>query len=398
MYQFNLLMLLTNIIFVVFFTYVILPITIISYLSVHWKIWDSINLIFEKIYKLLDLISHDESFMYVTGSIPSTMVVILILIVILYVESKDFWNRYLAQYVIIFSLCVIFNKFPLFGQVTLVDIGQGDSILITTPFIRKTFLIDVGGKLSFPSKPWAKHKASNQVEFSTIPLLKSQGISKIDKVILTHKDVDHIGNLESLLDGIKVSEVNFGIGLEKNARIKADIRNYPRIKFKSIHQGDNVKTDFISWHVLWPNHAGIGENSDSVTLLAQIKNKKWLFTGDLDIGSEKKILQEQKFNVDYLKVGHHGSKTSTSDQLLEETRPKIGFISSGINNRYGHPNKETIERLEKHGVKYLNTAEYGMISWYYYSFSDKEKITTYLKGDLVENNRIKKRFKTGQAE
>jgi len=110
----------------------------------------------------------------------------------------------------------------------------------------------------------------------------------------------------------------------------------------------------------------------------------------LDIAAEKKLLADHQFHVDYLKLGHHGSKTATSNELLDVIKPKIGFISAGVNNRYGHPNKETIERLQRHQVEYLNTAEYGMISWYYSFLNDKEKITTFLKGDLLEDNGTEK--------
>ncbi|WP_267901958.1 ComEC/Rec2 family competence protein [Companilactobacillus bobalius] len=223
-----------------------------------------------------------------------------------------------------------------------------------------------------------------------MPFLKSQGISKIDILFLSHKDVDHIGNLDILLNKFPVRQVNFGIGLNQNLRIQNVIRTHPEIEFKSRQQGDVIKTGFINWQVLWPKVKGKGENSDSLTLLARIKDKNWLFTGDLDIPSEQKILKNYQFKVDYLKLGHHGSKTATGDELLEKTQPKLGLISAGINNRYGHPNIETLKRLENHQVKYLNTADYGMISWYYDFFSNREKITTFLKGDSFENNRIKK--------
>lgn len=94
--------------------------------------------------------------------------------------------------------------------------------------------------------------------------------------------------------------------------------------------------------------------------------------------------------MDYLKLGHHGSKTSTGDNLLQVTKPNVGLISAGINNRYGHPNQETLTRLKNHQVQYFNTAEYGMISWYYNFFNNEERLTTFLKGDLIEGNGTKK--------
>ncbi|GEO47682.1 DNA internalization-related competence protein ComEC/Rec2 [Companilactobacillus paralimentarius] len=389
-YQLNWLTLLINLIFIPLFTYVILPLTFISALSVNLKIWNNINNLFEIMYRILDYFSSNVQFILVTGKLAVLSVVLLVIISIFYIESKSIFNKYLYQYLIIFVGCVVFNKFPLSGSVNIIDVGQGDSILVTTPLIRKTFLIDTAGKLKFMTKPWAKRNGGNQVEHSTIPFLKSQGISKIDKLFLSHKDVDHIGNLEILLNKFPVKQVNFGIGLDQNLRIQKVIRAHPEIEFRSRRQGDVIKTGFINWQVLWPKVKGKGENSDSLTLLAQIKNKKWLFTGDLDIPSEQKILKDYQFKVDYLKLGHHGSKTATGDELLEKTQPQLGLISSGVNNRYGHPNRETLQRLENHHVKYLNTADYGMISWYYDFFDNREKITTFLKGDSFENSRIKK--------
>lgn len=388
-YQFNWLTLLINLIFVPIFTYLILPFTIISSLTVGWPLWKIPNNFFGWMYGLFDKIAHAKNLIFVTGQIPSFWVIILIIIVLLYVETKTLRNKYLWIYMLIFIGCVAMNKFPLFGSVNLVDVGQGDSLVITTPLNRKTFMIDVAGKLRFPMPSWAKHETSNQVDNSTIPFLKHQGISRIDKLFLTHKDVDHVGNLEIMLSKFSVKEVNFGIGLENNPRIQAAMKHHPEVKFKNLQQDDVVDTGFIKWRVLWPKTKGIGENGDSLTLLARIKNKKWLFTGDLDSESEKEILKDHQFQADYLKVGHHGSKTATSDQLLSMLKPKVGFISAGVNNRYGHPNKETLKRLQKHQVQYFNTADYGMISWYYYFFNNEEKITTFLKGDLVENSRTK---------
>ena len=384
-FQVNWLTLLVNLIFIPIFSYVILPITLLSAFTTRWSFWQFINEIFEKMYSLLDYFASNPNFMLVTGQISSWFVIILLTISLFLVESKTIFNKYLCQYVILLLVCVGLNKFPVFGSVNLIDVGQGDSILIMTPFLRKTYLIDTGGKLQFNSKPWAQHESLNQVETSTIPYLRSKGISRIDRLFLSHKDQDHIGNLETLLAKFPVSEVNFGIGLEQNKRIQNLIKKYPQIKFVARKQGEVIK-DAINFQVLWPKQKGLGENKDSLTLLTKIKDKNWLFTGDLDVASEKKILKDYQFKVDYLKLGHHGSKTSTSDELLAATKPKLGFISAGVNNRYGHPNKETLERLEKHQVKYLNTAEYGMISWYYNFFDDKEEITTFLKGDLFEDN------------
>jgi competence protein ComEC len=389
-YQFNWLTIVVNIIFVPLFMIVILPITLFSAFTVHWSVWSFINQIFEQLYQFLDSLALNRQFTFITGKFSVVLVLLLVIVTLFYVESRNFWNRYLLSYVIIFWGCVFLNKFPLTGSVNLIDIGQGDSILITTPLNRKVVMIDVAGKVHFPTKPWAKHDSGNQVDFNTLPVLKSKGISHIDKLFLTHKDVDHIGNLETILTKFDVKEINFGIGLENDTKIKKTIQKHPQVKFKNLRQGDRVKVGTLDFQVLWPQKSGKGENSDSLTLLTKIKQRNWLFTGDLDIASENKILKKYRFKVDYLKLGHHGSKTSTGDNLLQVTKPSVGLISAGINNRYGHPNQETLTRLKNHRVQYFNTAEYGMISWYYNFFNDEGRLTTFLKGDLIEGNRTKK--------
>ena len=389
-YQFNWLTLIVNIVFVPLFMTVILPITIISAFTVQWPLWNFVNQIFDSLYRFLDGLALNRQFTFITGKFSVVLVLLLVIITLFYVESRNFWNRYLLSYMIIFWGCVLLNKFPLTGSVNLIDIGQGDSILITTPLNRKVVMIDVAGKVQFPTKPWARHDSGNQVDFNTLPVLKSKGISHVDKLFLTHKDVDHIGNLETILTKFDVREVNFGVGLENDLKIKRTIQKHPQIKFKNLRQGDKVKVGTLNFQVLWPQKSGKGENSDSLTLLTKIKQRNWLFTGDLDIPSENKILRKYRFKVDYLKLGHHGSKTSTGDNLLQVTKPSVGLISAGINNRYGHPNQETLTRLKKHQVQYFNTAEYGMISWYYNFFNNEERLTTFLKGDLIEGNRTKK--------
>ncbi|WP_164505061.1 DNA internalization-related competence protein ComEC/Rec2 [Companilactobacillus hulinensis] len=390
-YQFSWLILLANLIFVPIFEYVILPVTIISAIFVNsgMPIWRIFNFVFEKMYGLMSILSNNNDYLFITGTLPVVFVLILTVIGLFISEEKKHLKKYLIWYLIILVSVICLNKFPIRGQVAMIDVGQGDSILITTPINRKVYLIDTGGKLGFPQKEWQKRKQLNQVETSTIPYLKSLGINHIDKVFLSHKDVDHIGNLETLVDKFPVREVDFGSGLEQNFKISSLIKNNPQIKFNRLQTGDSFRVGNINWNILWPKEKSIGENGDSLTILAKIQNSNWLFTGDLDKNSEKKILDSQRFHVDYLKVGHHGSKTSSSEKFIQSISPKLALISAGINNRYGHPNKETIDTLDKYRVDHMNTADYGMIIWYYYPFGNKNEITTFLKGEVVEDNRVK---------
>lgn len=378
-YQFNLLILLMNIVFVPIFMYLILPTTILAAIFPSFlSIWNVFNDIFSYMYSLMDRLSQLSELNLVIGQFPIVIVLVLLILALLQLNQERIWRRPLKYFCLLFISTVIYIKIPIFGSVSIIDVGQGDSILVTTPGFRKIILIDTAGKLGFPQKPWQKRITNDQVKQSTIPYLHYRGIKKIDEVFLSHKDVDHIGNLTTLLDSFPVQRVNFGIGLEQNKRIKDTIDKHPQIIFQKRKRGDDFQIGRSNWQVLWPNKKSIGENGDSLTLLSEQGTKKWLFTGDLDIENENKILELGAFKIDYLKAGHHGSKTASGDKLLDQTRPQIAFISAGRHNRYGHPNKETLSRLKEHQIKSLNTADCGMITWYYYPFGH-ERLTTFLR-------------------
>ncbi|WP_129044857.1 DNA internalization-related competence protein ComEC/Rec2 [Companilactobacillus metriopterae] len=377
-YELNILVLVYNSIFIPMFTYFILPITVIAGLTagLHWKIWNSIDKLFGYIYYLFDKIASFKFLTIITGSIPYFVVLILISLALLIVESKIIFSKKFYLYSLIFSGVIIFNKFPIFGSVHMIDIGQGDSIVITTPFKRKTYMIDTGGKLNFNNEKWQAGDYKSRVETSTIPFLKSQGISKVDAVFLSHKDVDHIGDLDILLSKFKVSKVIYGQGLDENKLIKNIKNNHKDTEFRSVLKGGRISDSNLMIDVLWPDRPSKGENGDSLTLRTKLNKKIWLFTGDLDKEHEKQLSINK---VDYLKVGHHGSKTASDYEFIKKINPELSLISSGVNNRYGHPNKETIETFNSLDIPFLNTAECGMISWYYYPFTGKDYIKTFIQ-------------------
>ncbi|AKP66448.1 DNA internalization-related competence protein ComEC/Rec2 [Companilactobacillus ginsenosidimutans] len=380
-FQFSWLVLLMNIIFVPIFMYLILPTAIISAIIPNniGIFGEKLNGLFDLIYSFMNQIAKDDRFNFVVGKIPVLIVLVLVILALFNIENKLVLNEFVNYFMILLIASIMYVKFPIFGTVSIIDVGQGDSILITTPFNRKSILVDTAGKLDFPVKPWQEKKVTNQVEKSTIPYLKYLGVSKLNIVMLSHKDVDHIGNLYTLLQSFPVDEVRFGSGLEQNARIKRTIHNNFNVKFTSVKRGDKFNFGSSTWEVLWPKQRSVGENGDSLTLLATMGKYKWLFTGDLDIENEEKILKLGTFHADYLKAGHHGSKTSTGSNWLKAVNPKLALISAGINNRYGHPNKETIQRLDDQHVAHLNTAEYGMITWYYYPFNQSEGLNTFVR-------------------
>lgn len=224
----------------------------------------------------------------------------------------------------------------------MIDIGQGDSFLLYDNY--ETILIDTGGV--FKSK-------TNQTEDILIPLFKSLGIKKINKIIITHGDFDHLGNSYNLVDKFKVDKVYFN----HNSYNKNELRLIEKLKKKKIdyEKMNSIKTKNFYLENLNYMHTD-NENDASLVINIRYKNKYMLFMGDASIKTEKYLLNNYNFsNIDILKVGHHGSITSTSEEFLKEIRPKIGLISCALVNKFKHPSNEVIKRLKKYNVKIYQT-------------------------------------------
>lgn len=250
------------------------------------------------------------------------------------------------------------------AQVTMFDIGQGDSILLDGPYHREVSLIDTGGRLQFRQPAWQRTTATNRVTQVTIPYLKSQGIRQLDNVFLSHQDADHIGDLRTLLQQFPVKRVYFPLGMGANP---AFIRRIGPVRqqcqWQEVQAGMTVKIAGSVFRICHPERPGIGENDDSMVLYGQLGHRRWLFTGDLSATGEVALIEKQPLPVDYLKAGHHGSQTASAAEFLDAIQPKRVLISAGRHNRYGHPHEVVLQRLRQRQIPYFNTAEVGMIRW-----------------------------------
>lgn len=269
---------------------------------------------------------------------------------------------------LLYGLLFCTIHFPLTGQVSFIDVGQGDSILITTPFPRKVYLIDVGGKLNF-----GKRKFTPQVNKITLPLLKALGINQIDGIFVTHQDADHVGDLGPLLSQIKVKKLYMAAGLIKNPSFAKRIAGHLTTdQLVELIAGDQVIEPQISFNVVYPFKPGPGKNEDSLSLTFKLKNKRWLFTGDLGQEGEKEIMANFHLRANYFKLGHHGSKTASNPVFLKQLQPEMVFISAGRNNHFGHPHPETIATLRMQHIPYASTQDCGMITWTYSRFASSK--------------------------
>lgn len=273
--------------------------------------------------------------------------------------------KFIGGLSLLYGLLFCTIHFPLTGQVSFIDVGQGDSILITTPFPRKVYLIDVGGKLNF-----GKRKFTPQVNKITLPLLKALGINQIDGIFVTHQDADHVGDLGPLLSQIKVKKLYMAAGLIKNPSFAKRIAGHLTTdQLVELIAGDQVIEPQISFNVVYPFKPGPGKNEDSLSLTFKLKNKRWLFTGDLGQEGEKEIMANFHLRANYFKLGHHGSKTASNPVFLKQLQPEMVFISAGRNNHFGHPHPETIATLRMQHIPYASTQDCGMITWTYSRFA-----------------------------
>ena len=220
------------------------------------------------------------------------------------------------------------------------DVSQGDSLIIKIPFSNKAIMIDTGGKISY-----SEDQEKYYITDNTMTFLKSIGINKIDSLILTHGDYDHMGDALHLVNNFKIEKVIFNNDsfneLEKDliAELKKEkIKYYNKVKNINIK---NFKLYFLNTKI-YDN-----ENDNSNVTYTNILGYKFLFMGDASATKEQDILNKYNLsNITFLKVGHHGSKTSTSKEFISKTKPRYALISVGKNNRYGHPNKEVLDNLK----------------------------------------------------
>jgi len=254
------------------------------------------------------------------------------------------------------------HKQKLYLKVWFLDVGQGDGAVLITPQ-KKVVLIDAGpGETSLDN-----FDAGEEV---VIPFLHSLGVKKIDYVVASHAHLDHIGGLISVFREFKIGVVydsGFNYPSYTYERFLKVIKA-KKIKYKIIKRGDKLKWDkYLKIDVLSPPpklfRGGSDCNDNSIVLKIKYNNISILFTGDAERRAELKMISKYKNRLEatVLKVGHHGSYTSTVDKFLYYVLPEVAVISCGRNNRFGHPHKSVLRRLQKYGVKIYRTDLMGNI-------------------------------------
>ena len=239
--------------------------------------------------------------------------------------------------------------------VAFLDVGQGDSILIRSPN-GQIMLIDGG-------------RSVNLAQSVIIPQLQAWGAAQVDVLIPTHPDQDHISGLAGVLENYPVKTVALTGQVHTTQiyeRLLTDIRD-KNVSTIKVRTGTDIPFDSaVKLEVLGPDDEAVQRddtNNASIVIKLTYGSTSFLFTGDAEFSEEKAILAHG-FDVrsTVLKLGHHGSRTSTDEDWLKQVQPQLGIISAGKDNAYGHPHPEVIAALQQLGISYIRTDEHGTIT------------------------------------
>lgn len=264
-------------------------------------------------------------------------------------------NKVLIFISIVSLISITSIKIPKELKINFIDVGQGDSCLITTPQNKKV-IVDSGGSESYDV-------GKNVL----LPYLLDKRITKIDYIMISHFDTDHCKGFEYVLENIKVKNVIISKQSETSESFKQIMKiiRKKRINLIIVQKGTKIKIDnFTTVDILSPQSENIADNMNDNSIVAKFEayNFSILFTGDASEKIEKELIKE-KINLksDILKVSHHGSKTGTSEEFLKSVKPKIALIGVGENNKFGHPTKDVIKRLTENKIKIYRTDTDGEI-------------------------------------
>lgn len=322
------------------FSFLILPINKILFLFGLFLLLFQHNFLIELLFKmyieLMNFIPNSFSLINVP-EFNNSLILIYYFCYFTFIYFKEVNLKQIYKKIVYFKILILcIHCLPiqnyLFLKISFINVGQGDSTLITLN--NKNYLIDTGG-LTY------NDIACNNL----IPFFKKNRIYKIDEVFITHYDYDHYGSLENLKANFSINKIY-------------DYNTFINKENPFILKNLNIYKDLYE-----------EENNKSLVLYFSYKNITFLFMGDASKEIEYLILNDNNdIHADYIKIGHHGSKTSTSDEFLNEVKPKEAIISCGENNKYNHPHEETIKILNNHNINIRRTDIEGTINYYFFKF------------------------------
>lgn len=358
-YQVNILAIIYNLFFVPLVSIIIYPLSLITIII---QLFDYPLFIFITIMENLSTAVDKIEISKLILSKPNILVIglyYLIITLTLYgLQTKKYKPLLALIFIVVIHYNInMFNKYP---SLTMIDVGQGDCFLIQLPKNKGNILIDTGGKLPYDQEDYQiKNHNYSVATNTTVPYLKSIGIKKLDYMIFTHGDYDHIGEAQNILNNFKVD--NLILNDYELTTVEEDIA----LKYKekvSFYKSDDILTvGNTNFYFLNPK-LDLNENDNSLVMYFKLNKTSFLLMGDASSVVEEKIIMNYELNnIDILKIGHHGSATSTSDNFLKTIKPKYALISVGEKNNFGHPSKTVIYKLKSQNIKTYLTSKSGSL-------------------------------------
>jgi competence protein ComEC len=252
-------------------------------------------------------------------------------------------------------------------ELSVLDVGQGDSLFVVSPH-GKTLLIDGGG--AFGGFGGQSSPGVDPGEEAVSAYLWSRGFQSIDVVVLTHAHQDHLGGLAAMLENFHVGQLWIGREVRSQALANVEkLARHRRIPIEHETRADAFAWDEVQGKFLWPEPSSAdpsdtAKNDDSLVLRLRYADRAVMLPGDAEKEAEREMLSENgadELRADVLKIGHHGSRNSTTAEFLAAVRPQLAVMSVGEGNPYGHPNAELLERLANAGVRVLRTDRDGAV-------------------------------------
>ncbi len=393
--QFHLLSLLSNLVFIPLISIIVLPLGFVAFLlSFIWFgaaqfIFQILSYIHQFIFWGAKQLASVKILSTIWASPPIWWVVIWLagsLFFFHVIKNKKMTVKMTASIALSSTVLLVYAyQHPHWGNeaiVSFLDVGQGDSALVRTPK-GKRILIDGGGSVLFrrADEEWRSRRDPYEVgEKTVVPLLKKRGVQQLDVIIISHLDSDHIGGLLAVLEHIPVKEIWWNQSV-KHSRDTIELFKLAlekKVRLYGISGITNLELEEeASFRFLWPPIEGSGEKNDLISYVEdqneysavfdlQLKGHYFLFTGDINQTTEGIILQRlqgkqpmdnepeggpyrNKAQSSWMKAAHHGSKHSSGEQWMSYWKPDYTVISSGENNRYGHPHADALHRIQKSG-------------------------------------------------
>lgn len=336
----------------------ILPINFLPFVDSYTRIRSTIQLVFQWFSELP----------FVTWTPPALESYFLITLGVCIMTFLLWERRGVLALPFILVVSIGWHVLPYFkdqAKLSFVYVGQGDSTFIQLPNRDFTLLIDAGGRVSFEKEPWQERDSYEIGRSIVSPYIRSFGVSTIDLFILTHADADHTEGAEELVEDFHVRQILVPVGVLElpeleQLRQSAEAKKVP---IYEIEEAVSIQIGDSRIYVL-PVEGPYKGNDSSLVTVVEVFHQKIVLPGDLEKDGEQWMVSrygELLMNADLLKLGHHGSKTSTTPAWLDVINPKYTVASAGKDNRYGHPHEEVLKELVARQIPIRGTYEGGTI-------------------------------------